>query len=259
VALAASRVAERDIDRLVLNGRARAGVHRVRAEVAAPLGDAAVRARVALADPPVYRVGALDARASRDARPLDVGLGDGRVRVKGRGTDEAQRRARADVVVTSAAIHGVPLEAAEAHVRLAGRAVTVRAVDVTARPVGVRLDGAGHVDLGRREATLRLAAGADLRAIGAWLGQPLAGRLTASATASVRSTRSPWTPPPTWSPSPCARRARSAPGSRRPPRHRRRVAGRDGRARRARSASAPARRTPRRPTPTGGGGDRTTP
>jgi len=185
LALDASRIGNDDIDRLLVEGEGVGGVHRFRAVVGAPVGSATAHGRIALARRPRYRVGVRWSLARLERFVSSTwGWANGRLRVAGRGIEPGDRHARADLVVGAAAVQGIPLENGEVHAQLAGTAVELRALRVASRPVGVKIDATGRLDLERRDVAFRLGAGADLRAIGAWLGRPLAGSATASVDVS---------------------------------------------------------------------------
>ncbi len=183
VSLHDSTVADRTIDRLELTGTARDGVHRVRGRVRAAAGAAAVRARVALHDPIAY-VGAVRYRVARLEllAPATWGWAAGTAHVHGRGTAPNARSAVASVVVTRAAVHGLPFDAVELGARLADERVTADRVRVRSDDLGLDMTASGRGGLDGRGIALDATARVDLDAVGRYLAKPLRGGLTLDAT-----------------------------------------------------------------------------
>jgi translocation and assembly module TamB len=182
VALAATEIAGRRIDRLSLGGRAAHAVHLVHGDAHAALGDVALHGRLALVTPPIYRMVARWRLARLDAlAPALPGWAAGRLRVEGQGVDPDRRVASVDVALARAAVHGVPLDRGSARGRVDGRRIELETLGLEGRDL--RVAGSGALDLARRTAALELSAGADLGTVGARLGWPLGGRATLTATA----------------------------------------------------------------------------
>ena len=179
-----SAIDGRSLERLGLQGWGVRGSHRLRAAVQAPLGEATIRGRVGLATPLTYRAEADWTIARLDLLvPSTSGWATGRLRVHGRGGDPALRDARAGVVLTGAAVQGVPIDRGLVRARLHGQDLAVRTLVLEGREATLRLDGSGRVDLARRTAELHAAGRADLHRLGARLGKPLGGKTTLAVAA----------------------------------------------------------------------------
>jgi translocation and assembly module TamB len=184
VALRDSQIEGRALDRAVLVGTAHDRVHRVRARAQAPAGEASVRARVGLREPMTYVAAGRYRLARLDLLvPSTWGWAIGHAHVRGRGTEAGTAR----VAVASAAVHGLPVDRAELRAALAGKRVTVETLAVRSTDIALdaRASGRGGVD--GRDVALDATVAADLDAVGLFLGTPLHGTL--SATASARGDR----------------------------------------------------------------------
>ena len=186
-ALHDSAIEDRALQSLVLAGRSDGTVHRVRGNVAATLGEAVLDARITLAEPMTWAARAEYTIARlEELVPSTWGWLAGTARVRGRGTEPTDRRGVARVHVRSANVHGLPLDRVSARAGLDGERLAIDRLDVVSRALGVDAKASGRVGLDDRDLAADATVAADLDAVGRHLGRPLAGALTATATAKGR-------------------------------------------------------------------------
>jgi autotransporter translocation and assembly factor TamB len=178
-ALRDSAIEGRAVDRLTLAGTAHDRVHRVRARVRAPAGDASLRARVGLRE----RIDYVAAVRYRLARldllvPSTWGWVIGAAHVRGDGTEPGRRTATARIAVATAAVHGVPIERVDLRAALAQERVTLETLAVRSTDVGLDARASGRAGVDGRDVALDVTARADLDAVGLFLATPLHGALT---------------------------------------------------------------------------------
>jgi translocation and assembly module TamB len=182
-----SAIEGRAVDRLMLTGRSDGTAHRVRGNLIAPLGQVTIDARATLGEPLAYAARA-DYTIARleEFVPSTWGWLAGTARVRGRGTAPGARRATGRLHLRSAAVQGLPIDRARLRAGLEREHLAVERLAVVSRDVGIDVKARGGIGLGDREVVADATVTADLGAVGRYLGQPLAGALTASATAQGR-------------------------------------------------------------------------
>jgi len=163
--LAPSRIAGRDVPRIVAAGRGRGGVHRIAALATGAAGTARVRSRVALGPPVDYRAALrFDVAHVEAVVPGLPGRIAGHARLSGRGTSAAERRATVSARVTDGMLRGVRVANAALDAELAGDVLRVgRATVDTAAAHG---EATATLDVAARRADASLTARVDLARAG---------------------------------------------------------------------------------------------